>query len=39
LEPHCLVRLPSRLRNLFWFHHHKPAKQCSLFQAESFRLR
>jgi hypothetical protein len=24
---------------LFWFHHHKPAKQCSSFQAESFRLR
>jgi hypothetical protein len=23
---------------LFWFHHLKPAKQCSPFQAESFRL-
>jgi hypothetical protein len=38
LEPHCLVRLQSRPKNLFWFHHHKPAKQCSSFQAESFRL-
>jgi len=33
------VRLPSRPGILFWFHHHKPAKRCSSFQAESFRLR
>jgi hypothetical protein len=39
LEPHRLVRLLSRPGILFWFHHHKPAKRCSLFQAESFRLR
>jgi hypothetical protein len=32
------VRLPSRPGILFWFHHHKPAKRCSSFQAESFRL-
>jgi hypothetical protein len=32
-----LVRLPSRFGNLIWFHHRKPAKRCSLFQAESFR--
>jgi len=39
LKPQPLVRLRSRPRNLFWFHHLKPAKRCSLFQAESFRLR
>jgi hypothetical protein len=39
LEPHRLGRLPSRPGNLIWFHHHKPAKRCSSFQAESFRLR
>jgi hypothetical protein len=33
-----LIRLPSRFGNLIWFHHHKPAKRCSRFQAESFRL-
>ncbi len=38
LEPHRLVRLLSRLRNLFWFHHRKPARRCASFQAESFRL-
>src|SRR5208282_1855992 len=38
-QAHRLVRLPSRFGNLIWFHHHKPAKRCSLFQAESFRLR
>jgi hypothetical protein len=38
LEPHRLVRLPLRPGILFWFHHLKPAKRCSLFQAESFRL-
>src|SRR5208282_1739868 len=37
-QAHRLVRLPSRFGNLIWFHHHKPAKRCSLFQAESFRL-
>ena len=39
LEPHRLVRLLSRPGNLIWFHHRKPAKRCSPFQSESFRLR
>jgi len=38
-QAHRLVRLWSRFGNLFWFHHLKPAKRCTLFQAESFRLR
>ena len=38
-QAHRLVRLPSRLVSLCLVHHPKPAKRCSLFQAESFRLR
>ena len=38
LQPHRLVRLQSRPGNLIWWHQPKPAKRCSLFQAESFRL-
>jgi len=30
---------PSRPGILIWFQHRKPAKRCSLFQAESFRHR
>ena len=37
-QAHRLVRLRSRLGSLCWVHHPKPAKRCSLFQAESFRL-
>jgi len=33
-----LGRLPSRPESLIWFHYPKPAKRCSHFQSESFRL-
>ena len=38
-KPHGLVCLRSRPGILFSFHHPMPAKQCSPFHAESFRIR
>jgi hypothetical protein len=38
-EPHRLGCLQLRRRGHWFLHKHKPARRCTLFPSESFRLR